>query len=367
MLSKAIVVGAYQRKLEEIAALGVDLTVAAPPEWRDERGVQRLERAHIAGYTLIETPLVFNGSFHLHFYPRFGELLRRVRPDLVHIDEEPYNVATWLALRQAQRLGAKTLFFSWQNLLRRYPPPFNWLERDVLARADGAIAGNAACAEVWRAKGYGGPLWVIPQFGVDTELFKPKAGSLSHAHRPLVVGYAGRLVPEKGLDLLLLAAAQVPEVCVRIAGAGPEKSLLEYLVKQHGLSARVQFERPQPSTEMPRFYGQLDAFVLPSRTRPNWKEQFGRVLIEAMACGVPVIGSTCGEIPKVIGTAGLTFPEDDVAALAAHLRMLAADPTLRAALAEQGCARVLACFTQRRIAEQTVTAYRQLMSGENSG
>lgn len=364
MLSKAVVVGAYQRKLEELAALGVDLTVAAPPEWRDERGVQTMERVHTRGYALVETPLVLNGNFHLHFYPRFGELVARVQPDLVHLDEEPYNLATWLALRQAQRAGAKTLFFSWQNLLRRYPPPFNWLERDVLARADGAIAGNAACAEVWRAKGYRGPLWVIPQFGVDTELFKPgdrRQGTEDTSPCLLNVGYAGRLVPEKGLDILLLATAQAPQVRVHIAGAGPEKSLLEYLVKQHGLSGRVRFERLRPSTAMPQFYAQLDAFVLPSRTRPNWKEQFGRVLIEAMACGVPVIGSTCGEIPAVIGEAGLTFPEDDVEALAAHLRALAADPALRAALAEQGRARALMHFTQRRIAEQTVAAYRQLL------
>ncbi|MDW8327432.1 MAG: glycosyltransferase, partial [Anaerolineales bacterium] len=276
MLSKAVVAGAYQRKLEELALLGVELTVAAPPEWRDERGTQTLERAHTRGYDLVETPIALNGNFHLHFYPRFGELLRRTKPDLVHIDEEPYNLATWLALRQAQRAGAKALFFSWQNILRRYPPPFRWLERDVLARADGAIAGNAACAEVWRAKGYRGPLWVIPQFGVDTELFKPQdegQGMGNRSPRPFTVGYAGRLVPEKGLDILLLAAAQVPEVCVRLAGAGPEKHLLEYLVKQHGLRERVCFEKLRPSTEMPRFYRQLDAFVLPSRTRPNWKEQ----------------------------------------------------------------------------------------------
>lgn len=377
MLSKAVVVGAYQRKLEEIAAQGVELTVAAPPEWRSERGVQLLERAYPRGYELVETPLVFNGNFHLHFYPRFGGLLRRTQPDLVHIDEEPYNLATWLALRQAQRAGAKTVFFSWQNILRRYPPPFNWLEHDVLARTDGAIAGNAASAEVWRAKGYRGPLWVIPQFGVDPELFKPRqremgdrgqgTSPLPPAPCPLAIGYAGRLVPEKGLDILLLAAAQVPEVCVRIAGAGPEKGLLDYLVKQHGLGERVMFERPRPSTGMPQFYATLDAFVLPSRTRPNWKEQFGRVLIEAMACGVPVVGSTSGEIPNVIGEAGLTFPEDDVEALAAHLRTLQRNPEVRAQLAATGRARVLARYTQRCIAEQTVTAYRQLLSGENSG
>ena len=174
MLSKACVVGAYQRKLEEIAACpDIALTVAVPPEWRDERGVMRLERAHTRGYELVVEPMAFNGSFHLHYYPRFGQLIARLRPDIVHLDEEPYNFATWHALRFARRCGAKTLFFSWQNLLRRYPFPFSRFEHTVLQQADAAIVGNHASADVWRAKGYAGPIHVIPQFGVDPEIFRP--------------------------------------------------------------------------------------------------------------------------------------------------------------------------------------------------
>lgn len=370
MLSKACVVGIYQRKLEEMAARGVELTVAVPPEWRDERGVQPLERVYVNGYQLVETPIVFNGNFHLHLYPRFGALLKQVKPDLVHIDEEPYNLATWLALRQSLNAGAKALFFSWQNINRRYPLPFSWLERDVLSRAHGAIAGNAASAEVWRAKGYAGPMAVIPQFGVDTEVFReqglgiapvtrpPSAGSGQAA--PLVVGYVGRLVPEKGVDVLLLAAARVPEVHVKILGSGPERGLLEHLVQQNGLSGRVSFAPMRPSTEIPNFYAELDALVLPSRTRPNWKEQFGRVLIEAMASGVPVIGSECGEIPNVIGDSGLLFPEEDVEALVAHLITLRDSQPLRAELAAKGRARVLAHFTQASVAKRTVAFYQQI-------
>lgn len=363
MLSKACVVGIYQRKLEEIAIRGVELTVAVPPEWRDERGVQRLERVHTRGYQLIETPITFNGNFHLHFYPRFEQLLAQVKPDLVHLDEEPYNLATWLALRQSLRHNAKTLFFSWQNLNRHYPPPFSWLEKNVLSRAHGAIAGNAASAEVWRAKGFGGPLAVIPQFGVDPEVFREQRLGITPVtrHSSLVVGYAGRLVPEKGVDVLLRAAARVPEVQVKILGAGPEKTLLEHLVKQNGLSGRVSFAPMRPSMEMPSFYAELDALVLPSRTRPNWKEQFGRVLIEAMACGVPVIGSHCGEIPNVIGDSGLLFPEEGLEALAAHLAALRDSQPLRAELAARGRVRVLAHFTQASVAERTVQFYQRIL------
>jgi glycosyltransferase involved in cell wall biosynthesis len=113
---------------------------------------------------------------------------------------------------------------------------------------------------------------------------------------------------------------------------------------------------------MPTYYHQLDALVLPSRTRPNWKEQFGRVLVEAMACGVPVIGSDSGEIPYVIGDAGLIFPEGQIEILRAHLSRLLADPDLRADLTRRGRERVLDRFTQAQVANQTYQVYRALLA-----
>jgi glycosyltransferase involved in cell wall biosynthesis len=102
--------------------------------------------------------------------------------------------------------------------------------------------------------------------------------------------------------------------------------------------------------------------VLPSRTRPNWVEQFGRVLIEAMASGVPVVGSDSGEIPNVIGDAGLVFPEGDIGRLRAHLQSLIDDPGLWAALARRGRERVQARYTQARIAAETVQVYREVLA-----
>ena len=153
MLSKACVVGQYQKKLEELAKYSdLELTVVVPPFWRDERGIVPLERAHTHGYTLLVEPMRFNGQFHFHYYPTLPKILRRVRPDLVHIDEEPYNAATFHALRAAQHVHAQTLFFTWQNLLRQYPPPFSWMESYVLQHSDYAIAGTAEAAQVLRAK-----------------------------------------------------------------------------------------------------------------------------------------------------------------------------------------------------------------------
>jgi glycosyltransferase involved in cell wall biosynthesis len=361
MLSKACVVGAYQKKLEELARLpDMDLTVVVPPYWRDERGTTQLERQHPEGYNLVVTPMVLNGSFHLHFYPGLGEQFRLVKPDLVHIDEEPYNLATAHAMWLARRSGAKSLFFSWQNILRHYPCPFRLLERYVLQNADYGLVGNQESEQVWRAKGYEGPLAVIPQFGVDPDVFSPAPRS---AGRGFIVGYLGRLVAEKGVDLLLDALAGLQGVWrAYVLGSGPEREALQAQARRLGLADRVTFEGWLPSAQMPAYYRQLDVVVVPSRTRPNWKEQFGRVLIEAMACGVPVVGSDSGEIPNVIGDAGLIFPEGQVDILREHLGHLLGDPDARSELAQRGRERVLTHYTQAQIAAETYDVYRAVLA-----
>lgn len=366
MVSKACLVGAYQRKLEEIAAhADVELAVIVPPHWREAGRNVELEPVHTNGYQLIVERMRFNGHFHLHFYPGLRRHLETFRPDILHIDEEPYNLATFHALWLAQQMGVRTLFFTWQNLHRRYPPPFSWMERYVLRHADAAIAGNQEAAEVLRAKGYAGPIAVIPQFGVDPELFRPRERPSTDRDGSFTVGYVGRLVPEKGVHLLLEAAAGLEgNWQVRLLGEGPMQQALQTQARRRGIAERVRFDPPRSSCRVPDYLNELDVLVLPSCTRPNWKEQFGRVLVEAMACGVPVVGSTCGEIPNVIGDAGLIFPEEDVPALRERLQRLQQNPQLRRRLAEAGRRRVLERFTQARIAAETVAVYRRLASGD---
>ena len=112
---------------------------------------------------------------------------------------------------------------------------------------------------------------------------------------------------------------------------------------------------------MPAHYRQLDVLVLPSRTLPNWKEQFGRVLIEAMACGICVVGSDSGEIPQVIADAGLVFPEGHAEALRQRLAQLQRNPNQRAALASRGRRRVLDTYTQAQVAALTYEVYKALL------
>lgn len=360
MVSKAMVVPAYQRKLEEIAAHpDIELTAVIPATW-DGRAY---EPGYTSGYRTIVTPIRFDGNFHVFHLPALGRILRALRPDVVHVDEEPFNLATVLATRQALQVGARPVFFTWQNINRRYPPPFRWFEPYVYRRSAHAISGNAEAVDVLRAKGYAGPCTVVPQFGVDTDLFVPPADGRRDTARPFTIGALNRVEPHKGVDWLLEAVAGLSgDWRLRFVGTGPLAAEIPATAAGLGIGDKVTVEPPVPSRDVPALLHQIDAVVLPSLTTNWWKEQFGRVLIEAMACQVPVVGSDSGEIPHVIGDAGLVVKEADVTALRDALAWLMTGAGLRADLGRRGRARVLEQFTQSSVAARTVTVYRQVMT-----
>ena len=361
IVSKALVVGAYQRKLEELARFpDVELVAVVPPYWHEDRvGVQRLERLHTTGYQLIAMPIRFNGHHHVHWYPKLGRVIRRFRPDVLHIDEEPFNFATIQSTLLGRLSHAKVVFFSWQNLNRRYPPPFRLFERVNYRLASAGVAGIQEAADVLRQKGYKGRLEVIPQFGVP-DIFQPPA----HRQRTgsPIVGFAGRLVPEKGAGVLLDAFARLKVPArLEIIGNGRERSRLEHQASYLGIRDRVTFRGALRSDVMPEALGSFDLLVVPSLTRPNWKEQFGRVILEAMACQVPVIGSDSGEIPNTIGDAGVVVPEGNPSALAAAMEDLLTSEEKRLAYARRARRRVEAHFTETAVAQRYYDLYRSLV------
>jgi glycosyltransferase involved in cell wall biosynthesis len=367
MLSKALVAGTSQRKLEELAKCpGVELTLVTPPYWQHDNGSKQvLEKLYTSGYRMIVTPMALNGNYHLHFYPELGKIMREVQPEIVHIDEEPYNFSTFQAMRLARHHKAHALFFTWQNLLRNYPPPFRQMERYNYKHADVALVGNREAGDVLRSKGYHKATRVIIQFGFDTEIYKRKAARVPRTPgAPFTLGFLGRLVATKGLTSMVEALPYLPDYCQAVfVGDGPMKSVLEEAAIRLGVRDRVIIKPGVPTYDAPTVLSEFDVHVLPSRTFPNWKEQFGRTLAESMACETPVIGSDSGEIPYVIGDAGLIFPEGNEQELSACVRQLLDDPHLYATLAMKGRQRVLDNYTQEHIAQQTFTVYQEMLAG----
>jgi glycosyltransferase involved in cell wall biosynthesis len=371
-VSKASVVAAYRDKLHALAEHASVMAIV-PERWGPVRALvdappAGAQSADDDGVRIRTARALLHGHNHLHVYRGARTLVRAAAPDIVHIDEEPYSAVTFQLALACRRAGVPFVFFAWQNLHKRLPPPFGMMRRYVFARAAAGIAGTRRAAAVLHNAGWHGETAVIPQLGVSPARFRPEPMQRVAVRRRLgmaadafVAGFAGRLVPEKGVDLLLDAAASLDGAHVLVIGDGPERRSLADRAARLGIAERTHFVAAVASTAMPAWLNALDVLVLPSRSSRGWTEQFGRVLIEAMACRVPVAGAASGEIPTVIGDAGLLFDEGDVAQIRSHLERLRDSSTLRWTLGERGRARVLAEFTQERIARETAALYAAVL------
>ena len=289
--------------------------------------------------------------------------LRRHRPHLIDLNAEPYSVACAevLTLRNLFAPRAAVVLQNCQNILRNYPRPFNWLERRALQQIAAALPCSETVVEVLQAKGFRKPMPVVP-FGVNLEEFtcRPKS---NETQKSLTIGFVGRMLPGKGLNVLAQALAKLKteDWSLLVVGDGPERKSFTVALAEAGLLRRAQFTGAIKYDDVPAFFHQIDILVVPTETTQRIREQFGRVIVEAMACGIPVIGSTCGAIPEVIDDAGVVFPEGDADALTRALRRMLDDANLRAEFALAGRRRVEQNYTWDRVAQKTYELYRRVV------
>ena len=303
---------------------------------------------------------------YVHWYPSLGKIIRDFQPDIIDVWEETWCLTSAHACRLRNRYLplAKVLSETEQNLNKRLPPPFGLLRSMVLKNADYCVGRSEEAVEVLRAQGYKGPATSIPN-AANAELFRPLDRAKCREELGIegfLAGYVGRLVEEKGVMNLVEALPLCDsDVKVCFAGNGPMREDLEARARELGVSERVLFLPHRPLEELPSVMNALDVLVLPSRTTARWKEQFGRVLIEAHACATPLIGSDSGAIPDVIGAGGIVIPEADVAALAGAIETLRNAPEEARRMGEIGRAQVEAKYTWTRVAERYREVYLQMM------
>ena len=318
-------------------------------------------------------PVYFDNPIHIMCYDwRISKILQESW-DIVHCWEEPYILAG-AQIAYLTPKTAKLVYYSCQNIIKQYQPPFNWIEDYSLTRANAIVGIGETVVETWLTKlenkNLQKPVVGIP-LGVDLELFKPNPHAKNIVNRTCnwgessipTIGYLGRLTPEKGLPLLLkvldrLTAAVVPWRCL-IVGKGPMENELKEWAKLHPDRVRILTDVTHES--VPDYINAMDMLVAPSQTLPNWREQQGRMLIEAMACNVPVIASDSGEIPNVVGDAGIIVGEGDLDGWVKAIQTLIDSPSLRKQLIQAGRERVESQFSWSVIARQKIDLFESLL------
>jgi glycosyltransferase involved in cell wall biosynthesis len=348
IVSHSCVTAINQQIYAEIRKLtGWDFTLLVPETWRDEYG-NVLQATTWTGFDvhLVKAPVLRNGNIIFHAYRlNLKRLLSERQYDAIYVNHEPYGIATAQLCWANSRYSRATFgFYSCQNIRKDYPFPFSWLERMVYRSSQFAFPITEAVAEVLRSKGYKGDLSVCP-LPFDPQLYYPYPQEaippiLQKAGKEFLIGYVGRIVEAKGLRTLVKALERLPRAGWKLAvvGTGPFDAEFTELIQSSGLRDRVLQLGFVPHEETPRYLAAFDLLVLPSETQSNWKEQFGRVLVEALACGTPVVGSNSGEIPNLVSSSGggIVFPERNAEALAEALKRMISDPTLRQNCADKG-------------------------------
>ncbi len=314
--------------------------------------------------------LVGDKAMHLHLYPRWWKPVGEFKPDIMHIDEEPWSLSALQFALLGAKTGVKTLFCSSQNILKHYPLPFSIFERIVFRVSNCAVACSEEIKEVLRKKGYSKRIFVITD-AVKPKEFYPRNMPVLRKRlglNRLVVGYIGRLREEKGISDFVQSLSILSRKGVKfqslIVGSGPQKKKVQQTIDKLELGGFINIISAVPHNEISKYYNCIDILVVPSHTTKNWKEQFGRVVIEAMACGVPVIGSSSGEIPNIIRKTGggLIFQEKNIKDLVVKIRELLEDEQRRKEVAQKGREKVIELYTYEVVAKQFYEVYRQLLS-----
>lgn len=364
VVSHAAVVPLNQEPFDALAREGADVTVVAPRALStDLRGVVSFEALPNFAGRLVPLPVAIGGyskafgqrGIHLLVYRGLAPAIAEARPQVIFIEEEPYSLAARQAARYAVRMRIPYVVHENQNIARRLPPPFPVIRKWVLRHAAGVTMRNDAAGDIVRRYGFTGPLCSFPH-GVDPARFPGPALQSDDGPEHPVVGFVGRLVPEKGLldliDALSAARAQTGRGSLLVVGDGPQMAEARARAIATGLPA--EFTGVLAHDDVPAQYARMDIVAIPSRTMPTWMEQFGRIVIEANVAGVPVIVSDSGELPATVAQTGggIVVPEANISALTDAVRALALDPARGRALGAAGREAVLQRFTPSAIARE---------------
>lgn len=353
--------------MEKLAGDEWEVTAAAPSFFHGDLRPIRAERFEGERASLELLPAFLSRSPHLFFYGmHLRELLNR-NWDIVHCWEEPYviaggQVAWWT------RGESRLVFWTGQTRVKGYPPLFAQIERYCFRRCAGWLSRGQLGIDAMLQRGHGAKPHEAIGLGVDVDSFKPDRERGAVIRRQLgwddsgapIIGYIGRFVEEKGLGTLMSALERVsmPWRALFVGGGPMERDLQSWSARH---AERVSIVAAVAHDRVPDYLNAFDLLCAPSRATPGWREIFGRMVIEAFACRVPVLSSDSGELPSVVANAGMIVPEDNVAEWTRALELLLGSPEMRDEFATRGLDRVNRHFTWSAIARKHLEFFERLL------
>jgi glycosyltransferase involved in cell wall biosynthesis len=363
VVSHPNVVPHNQRVYVRLGERGWDVKLIVPNRWADDYtpdGFTPQPDECFTG-TFARVRVARPGAIQRHFYvTRPSSWLERWRPDTVFLEQEPFSIPALQWGVACQRLGIPWGLQGDENLDRPFPWPARAIRHWVTPQVDYFAARSPTAGQMLKRWGARGRIEIVPHTIPEWPLPPPRPDDA----RPFTIGFAGRLVPAKGIADLIAAAARLNfPFRLLVAGDGPLRAWVE---SAHIGGGRLELRPGLRSAQMPDVYAEMDLLVLPSRTTPTWAEQFGKVLCEALLCGVPVLGSSSGEIPWVIETSGggRVFPEGDVETLARMISEWRGDDEARREFARRGRAGVERHFVPAVAARALDELIRSVLDGD---
>jgi glycosyltransferase involved in cell wall biosynthesis len=380
IICHAYLLRANRKKLDALSEIDdVKLSLIVPERWTDYiRDIPGVEYGGDERYKIYPLPVFFQGYEAKYFYKSFTILLNGIKPDIIFVEQGSYALSYFQTIIYKKFFSQKSKigYFTWVNIPYKLNSIMKAVERYNFRNSDFAVAGNRDAEEILRMRGFDRPIKILPQLGIDPEIFKKNDSSLLKEKLGLegfIIGYVGRLHMEKGVHLILKACEKLTPFfpplikggeggfSILCVGGGEEKDNLLIQAEKLNLGKKLYIVDTVPIEKVADYINCMDTLVLPSISHHRWREQFGHVLIEAMACEVPVIGSTCGEIANVIGDGGLIFRENDEDGLFRHITFLLKNPEIGIMLGKKGRERVLSHFTHQRIAKELVNFFRDII------
>ncbi|MBC8487939.1 MAG: glycosyltransferase family 4 protein [Bacteroidetes bacterium] len=371
VISHAAIQRSWQKKFAEITKdQSIQITLLLPKYWIENYHRVRVEINTKSKLNYVVGKTVWKGFSNRYFFlTKFCNLLKTLQPDIIHLEQEPWSlIALQTAFYRNCILPKCRIIFrtsrSFEGQLK-LPWLAATIEKYTYKNSEFAFPLSKRAAQLLERRGYKNGIEVIPN-GVDTDLFRKLDATMIRKSLGIdsafTIGYIGRFVKEKGLGILLKAVGGIDQdFRLLFVGDGPYKNDLINLSNRLGINEKLHLVETIPADQIPLYLNFMDVLVLPSYKTGNWEEFFGRVLIEAMACEVTVIGSDSGEIPNVIGRAGLIFKSKNVDSLRIALERVMDDDDFRWNLSKMGRALVKNYYSWERIAEKTKDVYFKLI------